>query len=73
LRDAGYHLVTFDGQAFAPNLPAIALNADDFDSVMDLIVTDTIEPAVLQGMQVLMMGKVILADATHGEPRVSGD
>jgi hypothetical protein len=73
LRDAGFNLVTFDGQAFAPNLPAIALNADDFDGTVDLVVADTVEPAVLQGVQVLMMGKVMLAAADNGEQRVSGD
>jgi hypothetical protein len=69
LRDAGLSLVTFEGQSFTANMPAAAINADDFAAEADLVVCDTIEPTVVQGVQVVLMGKVILAK--EGEERVS--
>jgi hypothetical protein len=60
MREAGLNLATFDGQTFEPNLPVAAINGSDFDDEVGLVIETTVEPAVIEGMQVLAMGKVIL-------------
>ncbi len=72
LKDAGLVLVVFRGP-FAANLPATAVNGDDFDGVDGtLFVERTVEPAVIEqdGIKVLRMGKVWL---TKGNGDVSRD
>ena len=62
LEDTGVRLVSYEGQVFEPNLPVSAINADEYIDVEDnLVVKQTIEPAVIDGSKVIVMGKVILA------------
>lgn len=53
-------LVHLDGREFEPSLPATAINIEDFEGAENLLVDMTVEPAVVQGMQVILMGKVLL-------------
>ena len=62
-QEAGLRIVVFDGVAFEPNLPAVAINADDFSSIEELIVERTIEPAVIYDTKVVLMGRVYLTKA----------
>ena len=66
LNEGGLNLVTFDGQRFEPNLPASALNAEDFAAGEQLIVETTVEPAVVENMTVLLLGKVVLKKTEDG-------
>ena len=54
-------LQTFDGMPFEVNLPASAINADEFQEANNSIVERTLEPAVLSNMRILLTGKVFLA------------
>jgi hypothetical protein len=74
LSDAEMRLVSFDGISFEINLPAIAINGEDVSGLETVIVERTIEPAVLSGMNVILMGKVFLAQSAEirGEPNVPG-
>ena len=63
LTAAGMRLVTFDGLPFEENMAAIAINADEVaGSPERLIVERTLEPAIMDGMTVVMTGKVYLAN-----------
>lgn len=66
LKEGGLILVTFDGQRFEPNLPASALNAEDFAEGEELIVETTVEPAVVENLTVLLLGKVVLKKTEDG-------
>src|SRR5262245_20782782 len=57
LREAGLKLATFDGHAFVPNLPVAAINGSDFEGTADLVIETTVEPAIIEDMQVLAMVK----------------
>jgi hypothetical protein len=61
MRDAGLRLATFEGQSFSPNLPVAAINGGDFDGEDAVVIESTVEPAIMAGMDVLSMGKVIVA------------
>jgi hypothetical protein len=54
-------LTTFEEQAFEPSLPLVAVNAEDFIPGKPLIVSDTLEPAVVRDGRIVQMGKVALA------------
>ena len=54
-------LQTFDGLDFEVNLPASAINGDEFQDKQPSIVERTLEPAVISDMRVVLMGKVFLA------------
>lgn len=71
VKEGGLRLVTFDGQAYEPSLPATALNADDFGDGDRLAIEATVEPAVIQDMAVLLLGKVVLKQIEDGEDDVS--
>ena len=60
LLDANMKIVSFEGVAFEVNLPAIAINGEDFVGQDNLVVDQTIEPAIVSDMAVLLMGKVLL-------------
>jgi hypothetical protein len=60
LKESGLNLVTFDGQKFEPNIPATALNVEDFTEGELLAIESTVEPAVVENMTVLLLGKVVL-------------
>jgi hypothetical protein len=66
LHEAGMSVATFDGQSFTPNLPVAAVNAEDFAGEGELIVSSTLEPTIMLGMQILMIGKVIVARVEDG-------
>ena len=73
LGEGGLNLVTFDGQKYEPNLPATALNADDFTDGEQLTVETTVEPAVIEDMTVLLLGKVVLKITEDGGCDVFGN
>jgi len=52
---------SFDGMDFEINLPASAVNGDEFPDRTDVVVARTIEPAVISDMRPVLMGKVYLA------------
>jgi hypothetical protein len=60
LLDANMKIISFDGVAFEVNLPAIAINGEDMAGLDNLVVEQTIEPAIISDMTVLLMGKVLL-------------
>ncbi len=57
---ANLKLVTFDGESFGPGSPASADNLDDFATEEGLIVSKTLEPAVVSDMRVILPGRVLL-------------
>ena len=59
-QELGLRIVTFDGVMFEPNLPAVAINGDEYASTENLTVERTIEPAVIQDTKVILMGRVFL-------------
>lgn len=61
LEGEGLRLVAFEGQPFEVNLPAVAVNAEDFLGGQFTLVERTLEPAVVSDEGVLVMGKVFLA------------
>ncbi len=61
LDEAKITLVTFEGKTFEPNLPVSAVNVDDFENSDNLIVAQSIEPAIVHDGKVLLMGRVVLA------------
>lgn len=73
LKELGLNLVTFDGKTFESNIPATALNAEDFTDGEILIIESTVEPAVVENMNVLLMGKVVLKKIEQGASDVSGN
>ena len=73
LSEGGLNLVIFDGQKYEPNLPATALNADDFTDGEHLTVETTVEPAVIENMTVLLFGKVVLRKTEEEGNNVSGN
>lgn len=73
LKDGGLNLVTFEGQKFEPNIPATALNVDDFTDGEILTIETTVEPAVVENMNVLLLGKVVLKRIEDGGCDVSGN
>lgn len=73
LADSGLKLITFDGQEFEPNIPATAINVEDFVAEACLKIEITVEPAVIQDMNVLLFGKVLLGKIENGECDVSRD
>jgi hypothetical protein len=60
LTEIGLRLTTFDGQSYGPGLPASAINADEVDGIDELVVTQTIEPAVVCDGQALVQGRVLV-------------
>jgi hypothetical protein len=60
LTSAGMRLVAFDGLPFEINMPAIAVNADEYVDSENLIVERTLEPAIVLDMKVIITGKVYL-------------
>jgi hypothetical protein len=57
----GLNLISFDGETFAVGMPASADNGDDFSEDDDLVVTKTVEPAVVRDMKVVYKGRVLVA------------
>jgi hypothetical protein len=61
LNEQNMSLQAFDGMEFEVNLPAAAINGDEFQEAPASVVERTLEPAVISNMRVLLMGKVFLA------------
>jgi hypothetical protein len=61
LRERKMSVQSFDGMDFEINLPASAVNGDEFPNRTDVVVARTIEPAVIADMRPVLMGKVYLA------------
>lgn len=63
----GMRLVCFDGEVFEVNLPAVAVNAEDMKPDSSCIVERTLEPAVVHGSNVILSGKVFLAEIKRSD------
>jgi hypothetical protein len=61
LKERQMSVQSFDGMQFEINLPASAVNGDEFPNRTDVVVARTIEPAVIADMRPVLMGKVYLA------------
>ena len=61
LKERKMSVQSFDGMDFEINLPASAVNGDEFPGRADIVVVRTIEPAVIADMRPVLMGKVYLA------------
>lgn len=59
LEDADMRVVDLTGQSFTLGMAATPLNADEFDDEA-LVVTQTIEPVIMAGGEVLRTGAVML-------------
>ena len=66
----GLSLPTFEGQPFGAQLPAVAVNAEDFDLGEALVVESAVEPAVIKDGKVIQNARVVLKE---GETGVSGN
>lgn len=60
LREQKMSLQSFDGMDFEANLPASAVNGDEFSDGLPTSVERTLEPAVVSDMRVVLAGKVLL-------------
>lgn len=60
LKALSVELHTFEGMPFGPELPAVAINADEFDSAENLLVESAIEPAVIIHDRVFQNARVML-------------
>lgn len=63
-------LPTFEGETFGPELPVEAINADEFEGRVGLIIESAIEPAVILYGRVIQPARVIVKE---GNVDVSGD
>jgi len=63
----GIELVTFEGAQFGPELPAIAVNADDFGNAENLLIEAAIEPAVIMHGKVVQNAQVMLKESEINE------
>ena len=61
VKEAGLRLVVFDGQIYSANMPATAVNAEDFAEGAALVVEQTVEPALIRDMTVIHFGRVLVA------------
>lgn len=69
LSELNISLPTFEGQVFGPELPAMAVNADEFEDVECLIVESAVEPAVILNGQVIETAKVMLKEVAQDVSR----
>lgn len=60
LTQASLKIVSFEGEEFHAGLPASADNLADFDEGESVIVSRTLEPAIIDDMAVLSKGRVIV-------------
>ena len=63
----GIELLTFEGLQFGPELPAIAVNADDLGNAENLLVESAIEPAVIMHGKVVQNAQVTLKEGGINE------
>jgi hypothetical protein len=57
-----FQLATFEGRRFEPNLPVVAVNAHEFSNEARLLVSETLEPAVVANGRIIQLGKVTLSE-----------
>jgi len=58
--EGGLKLISYDREAYVPNLPVMVANSDETDFSDELIVERTVEPTIIADGQVVAMGKVFL-------------
>lgn len=58
--EGGLKLISYDREAYVPNLPVTVANSDEADFSDELIVARTVEPTIIADGQVVAMGKVLL-------------
>lgn len=75
LEAGGMKIMTFDGMAYEPTLAATAVNLTPEDDGQPMVVTATLEPAIMRGFAVVALGKVTVgrAESKEGELHVSRD
>jgi hypothetical protein len=56
----GLSVISFDGESYTTGMPASADNGEDYDESDDLVVTKTIEPAIVRNMKVIHKGRVLV-------------
>jgi len=66
LETAGLRIISFDGQLFEVNLPAIAVNAEDVQPGQNYVVERTLEPAVVADNNIIITGKVFISPSKSG-------
>lgn len=62
-------LATFEGQPFGPQIPAVAINHEEFADADSLIVDKAIEPAIIYKGQVVHSARVAIKKADDHVPR----
>lgn len=62
LQALGLELHTYQGMQFGPEIPAVAVNAEDFSSAEDLTIESAIEPALILRGRVLQNARVMLKE-----------
>ena len=60
ISENGLRVSNFEGHEYTPNLPLTVVNADDFEGNEGLIVSQMIEPTIVDDEGVVNMGKAIL-------------
>ena len=60
LESLGMRVITFDGLPFEVQMPAVAINVDQFSGGKRGRVERTLEPAIMSDMTVIATGKVFL-------------
>lgn len=70
LGDLGLQLLTYEGQPFGPELPAVAVNSEEIDGHEGLVIESAVEPAVISDGRVIQTARVIVKE---GIADVSGD
>lgn len=59
----GFKLIEFENEVFHAGLAASADNAGDYSDDVDLVVSKTIEPAIMVDMKVIRLGRVLIEPA----------
>ena len=61
LSENGLRFMNFEGHDYTPNLPLTVINGDEFAGNEDLIITQMIEPTIVDDDGIINMGKAILS------------
>jgi hypothetical protein len=60
--EGGLRLITYDREAYEPNLPVTIVNEDEASSYENAVIERTMEPTIICDGQVVAMGKVFLKE-----------
>lgn len=60
LSENGLRVTNYEGQEYSPNLPLTVVNADEFEGNEGLIISQMIEPTIIDDQGIINMGKAIL-------------